>query len=634
MQYGLQKKSSKLFYLTLHLFGLSILALVAMQVGTQFIAYKLNYQRGLGKYLLTINNIPIYPFTRIFEWKFSNVVELLNLGKTIAFTIFTIPQFAVYSFIFWKRRTSGNKDLHGSARFADEDEIELVGLLNGEGVYVGAWQKKSNSELKYLRHNGPEHIISYAPTRAGKGVGLIIPTLLSWLHSTIILDIKGENWALTSGYRKLIGHKVLKFDPTDVTGNSCKFNPIEEVRLDTLYAIQDVQNLALMIVDADGKGLPDHWTKAAFAFFSGIILHCCVMIQAKEKRSATLYDVTLMLSGFGYEKGVKSLLEEMKETNHFEELKKVFLNIEEKIGKEIHAFVASTALEMSAKADTEASGVVSSALVNMALYKDPIIAMNTSSCDFRLNDLMNHESPVDLYLVLSPASIDRVRPLIRLIADMIIRHVCKEMTFKDGTSVKGYKHRLLLMLDEFTSLGKLPIIEKSIAYIAGYGGKMYLIVQDITQLNAVYGKDNAIMANCHIRIAYAPNSIETTKVLSEMTGKTTVVDNKISTSYSQAGASRSHSVAETARPLLTPDECMRLPSAEKDSNGNVLKGGDMLIFVAYGKQILYFKDPIFMERVKIEAPQVSDSLYRNVKVIEPKRIEIPQVNFEKYLEEE
>ena len=131
---------------------------------------------------------------------------------------------------------------------------------------------------------------------------------------------------------------------------------------------------------------------------------------------------------------------------------------------------------MTNKAENEASGVVSTALTNLALYRDPVVALNTASCDFRIHDLMNHEKPVSLYLVISPADIDRMRPLLRLMVDMIVCRICAKMEFADGSSKAGYKHRLLLLLDEFTSLGKLSIMEKALAYIAGYGDKVYIIV--------------------------------------------------------------------------------------------------------------------------------------------------------------
>ena len=153
------------------------------------------------------------------------------------------------------------------------------------------------------------------------------------------------------------------------------------------------------------------------------------------------------------------------------------------------------------------------------------------------------------------------------------------------------------MFDEFTSLGKLSIVERAIAYMAGYGVKGYFIVQDTKQLNGTYGQDNALMANCHVRIAYAPNLPETAEYLSKLAGTTTVVQKKISRSSGKGGGSRSVNEQETARPLLTPDECLRLPGIHKVSVGKetVIESGDMLIFTAgnppiYGKQILHFQD--------------------------------------------
>lgn len=646
MEYGLKSKPKNQILIVIYITYLLISAVLSMQVSTQYVAYTLNYNAILGKYFLLFNT-PIYPFWKIILWSFSNGQELFAKAIQFGQIFFLASQAFFLGIMLFTLRPKGNKKLHGSASWATQKEIKEMGYLDGQGVYVGALQVKKSQEIIYLRHNGAEHILCFAPTRSGKGVGLILPTLLSWQGSCIILDIKGENWALTAGYRKSLGHKVLRFDPTDITSSTCSFNPIEEVRLFSLFAIQDVQNIAMMIVDPEGKGLPDHWTKAAFAFFSGVILHCCVLIQAKEHRTATLYDLSLMMSGYKYEKGIKSLLTEMIQLDHAHILHSIDTKLHNKYGEEIHAFITSGALEMQSKADTEASGILSTALTYMAIYKDPIIHLNTSKSDFRINDLMNYDVPVSLYLVLNPANIDRIRPLIRLMLDMIMRRICTEMKFKDGTSIQGYKHRLLFMFDEFTSLGKLVIVEKIIAYIAGYGGKMYLIVQDISQLNSVYGKDNALMANCHIRIAYAPNTIETAKTLSEMTGKTTVVDRKISISYSKNGRSTSENISETARDLLTPDECMRLPSAIKDSQGNITQAGNILIFTAgkspiYGVQILYFKDPTFMERAKIPLPQISedfplgitDSLYYSRITPKTKSLLNKGKDFDDYLKEE
>jgi type IV secretion system protein VirD4 len=610
-----------------------LLALGCMALATQRIAAFWSYQPALGDPWFLALGLPWYAPWSAFFWKsrFAAHDALGFMEQVIIHSqmLFLFPQFIVLGiWLGFGKKLRGSSSLHGSARWADETEIRRMGYLEGKGVYVGGWVKafsgmsllprlvrsKPDEVQVYLRHNGPEHILVFAPTRSGKGVGLILPTLLAWEGSSIVLDIKGENWSLTSGWRKSAGQNVLRFDPSDPSGTSACFNPLEEIRLDSLLAIPDVQNMASMLVDPTGKGLEDHWSKAAFALLGGALLHCCIMIRHGQQRPATLYDLSCMLADES--RTIKDLFDEMVATPHADKLKELFPDMEGDYGKMAHVFIASAAREMLNKADNEASGVVSTVLTNLALYRDPVVALNTSACDFRIHDLMNHDAPVNLYLVISPADIDRMRPLLRLMVDMIVRRVCAKMEFADGASKAGYKHRLLLLLDEFTSLGKLPIMEKALAYIAGYGGKVYLIVQDITQLNGVYGKDNALMANCHVRIAYAPNTIETAKTLSDMTGKTTVVEEKVSLSGSRSGLLKNASVnvTETARPLLTPDECMRLPGPEKDAQGRVTKPGDMLIFTAgqspiYGRQILYFFDPVFSARSKMPAPDCSDSLY-------------------------
>ena len=639
-QYGLGENKPSKSLRWLYLPFMLLLALGCMALATQRIAAFWSYQSALGEPWFFAWGLPWYAPWSAIVWKsrFAAHDALGFMEQAIIHSqmLFLFPQFIILGvWLGFRKKLKANASLHGSARWANEDEIKRMGYLEGKGVYVGGWVKKETQ--LYLRHNGPEHILVFAPTRSGKGVGLILPTLLAWEGSSIVLDIKGENWSLTAGWRKSAGQQVLRFDPSDPSGMSARFNPLEEIRLDSLLAIPDTQNMASMLVDPTGKGLEDHWSKAAFAMLGGALLHCCIMIRHGQQRPATLYDLSCMLADES--RTIKDLFNEMVAMPHAERLKELFPDVEGDYGQKAHVFIASSAREMLNKADNEASGVVSTALTNLALYRDPVVALNTAACDFRIHDLMNHDAPVNLYLVISPADIDRMRPLLRLMVDMIVRRVCAKMEFADGASKASYKHRLLLLLDEFTSLGKLPIMEKALAYIAGYGGKVYLIVQDITQLNGVYGKDNALMANCHVRIAYAPNTIETAKTLSDMTGKTTVVEEKVSLSGSRSGHLKNASVnvTETARPLLTPDECMRLPGPEKDAQGRVIKPGDMLIFTAgqspiYGRQILYFFDPVFSKRSKMPAPDRSDSLY----AAKPVPVEIPATpapekeNYERY----
>jgi type IV secretion system protein VirD4 len=367
-----------------------------------------------------------------------------------------------------------------------------------------------------------------------------------------------------------------------------------------------------MIVDPDGKGLKDYWNKAAFALLSGAILHCLVTVLQKEKRIANLSDLGLMLADPEKENTV--LFNEMLTGQQAIVLEQA-LGASKEAALSVQQFIASSAREILNKAENEMSGVVSTSVANLALYRDPIVAKNTSFCDFRIEDLMNYESPVSLYLVIRPSDIDRLRPLIRLILNIILRRLTEDMEFKDGRSVENYKYKLLLMMDEFTSLGRLEIFERSLAFMGGFGLKGYFIVQDLTQLYSAYTKDESIMSNCHVHIAYAPNKIYTAKVLSEMTGKATIVTQKTSLSGSRSGhlGRASVSISETGRALLTPDECMRLPGAKKDADKQITEAGDMLVFPAgfppiYGKQILYFLDPVFLERAKVPTPLKSDRL--------------------------
>lgn len=501
---------------------------------------------------------------------------------------------------FWQRfmRLKPYQNLHGSSRFAEFKEIKKMGLLEHSGVYVGAFKHKN--VIHYLRHNGPEHILTFAPTRSGKGIGLVIPTLLSWDQSAVILDIKGENWALTAGWRQKHANNVcLRFDPSAIEG-SVKFNPLAEIRLRTEYEVADVQNIATMIVDPDGKGLSDHWSKTGYSLIVGTALHC-LYVEHENGRIATILDIANCLADPS--RPILQTLETMLATSH-------------KDGAP-HPVVASCAREMMNKSENELSGVVSTAMSFLSLYRDPIVAKNTSVSEFKISDLMNFEKPVSLYLIVPPSDKDRLKPLLRLIINQIIRSLTRKMEFKDGEFVKSYRYRLLLMLDEFPALGKLDIFQESLAYIAGYGLKAFLITQDLSQLYAAYGKDESIISNCHIRIAYAPNKPETQDLLSKMLGPTTV--SKLSVSVSRKPGlfqSRQYSESwqEVQRPLLTPAECAALPGATKDAAGQVTEAGDMLIFCAgfpavYGKQILFFKDPVFLARSKLSPPVQTDKIF-------------------------
>ena len=531
-------------------------------------------------------------------------------------------------------------DIHGSAHWSTRSEIERSGLLPPTGkkaadnkhvCYVGGWIDPATKQQVYLQHSGPEHIIAHAPTRSGKGVGLVIPTLLAWQGSVLVNDIKGENFALTAGWRASIGQRILRFSPTEPE-YSCRFNPLDEIRVGTAREVSDVQNIATMIVDPDGKGLNDHWAKTGYALLVGAILHVLYCREIKEK---TLAAVGSLLTAPPIEdddeesdgpnlSGVDAVFKQMIEYDH-RPPENLRLITPDGRKTNTHKVIAESAQEMLNKAANEKSGVVSTAMSFLSLYRDPQVAETISRSDFHITDLMNDEKPISLYLIGAPSDKDRLKPLIRLILNQVVRRLTEKMEFKNGRSVESYKHRLLMMIDEFPSLGKLDVFKEALAFIAGYGIKAYLICQDTAQLNDVYTQNETITSNAHIRVYYAPNKIETAKQVSEQLGKTTITTETHSVSYGggqlmpyQTGMSGA--IQHQARDLMTPDEVTRLRGPEKEGL-NITAPGDMIVISAghapiKGTQMLYFLDPVFSRRAKIEAPSVGDTNQLNISASE------------------
>ncbi|WP_017166802.1 type IV secretory system conjugative DNA transfer family protein, partial [Xanthomonas phaseoli] len=505
----------------------------------------------------------------------------------------------------------------------------------GRGVYVGGWTNPKTGNVHYLRHDGPEHVAALAPTRAGKGVGLVLPTLLSWPHSVFVYDTKGENHAASAGWRRAHANNViLRFDPGEPDAG-CRFNPLNEVRFRTRYQVSDVQNIALMLVDTDGKGIAhDHFLKAAFGLLTGLILHALYK-GLQVGRTPSLTNIGEMLSGVGDFAAPDSDEDEDSDGDAqalkglFEEMRDIDVGDDE-AAQEARLVISGTGKQMLGTPARELGSIISTAVNCLSLYRDPIIAKNLSHSDFTVADLMDHDRPVSLFFIVSPGNKDRLRPLVRLMLMQIVRGLVRDsMSFDEGRAKTAHKHRLLLLLDEFPSLGRLDWFEEALAYIAGYGIKAYLIMQDIPQLTKAYTREESVLSNCHVRVAYAPNKIETAEWMSRMTGTATIIKEKITVSGKRFGSvldNVSTSYDEQQRPLLTPDECMRLPGPVKDKDGNILAAGELLVFAAghapiRGTQILYFLDETLSARSRIAPPATSDVIRSEPYHVTPSKVE-------------
>ena len=538
-----------------------LIVLLTTWAATQWTAWRLGFQLQLGPPWFELAGLPVYYPPALFWWWYfydAYAPPIFVEGGLIAVSGGFLSIIVAIGMSVWRAREVKNVYTYGSARWADRKEVEAAGLLGADGVVLGRYDRH------YLRHDGPEHVLCFAPTRSGKGGGLVVPSLLTWPGSAIVHDIKGENWQITAGFRALHG-RVLLFDPTN--SKSSAYNPLLEVRRGE-WEVRDVQNIADILVDPEGSlEKRNHWEKTSHALLVGAILH--VLYAEKNK---TLAGVAAFLSD--PRRPIESTLSAMMKTAHLGDAGP-------------HPVIASAARELLNKSDNERSGVLSTAMSFLGLYRDPVVAEVTRRCDWRIADIVSDKQPSTLYLVVPPSDINRTKPLIRLILNQIGRRLTEDL------HKKASHHRLLLMLDEFPALGRLDFFESALAFMAGYGLKSFLIAQSLNQIEKAYGPNNSILDNCHVRVSFATNDERTAKRVSDALGTATEMramknfaGHRLSPWLGHLMVSRQ----ETARQLLTPGEIMQLPPT------------DEIVMVAgvppiRAKTARYYEDVRFRDRV-------------------------------------
>lgn len=552
--------------------------MAGLWAATQWAAAMLAYQPELGEPWAVIGGLPVYRPWALFSWWYhygAYAEAVFDRAGMLAGASGFLGCGAAIAGSLWRARQSNNVTTYGSARWATARDIAVAGLHRDGGVLLGQLRDR------YLRHDGPEHVLAFAPTRSGKGVGLVVPTLLSWTGSTVIHDIKGENWTLTAGWRSHFSHCLL-FNPTDA--RSARYNPLLEVRRGA-DEVRDVQNIADILVDPEGElERRNHWEKTSHSLLVGAILH---VLYAEDEK--TLARVATFLSD--PQRSFAATLKRMMETNHLGDRKT----------PRVHPVVASAARELLNKSDNERSGVLSTAMSFLGLYRDPTVAKVTSRCDWRIADLVDGERPVSLYLVIPPSDISRTKPLVRLVLNQIGRRLTERL---DQPGAARRQHQLLMMLDEFPALGRLDFFETSLAFMAGYGIRAFLIAQSLNQIEKAYGEYNSILDNCHVRVAFATNDERTAKRLSDALG--TATEQRAMRNYAghRLAPWLAHvmvSRQETARALLTPGEVMQLPATDE----LVLISG---VAPIRAKKLRYYADANFASRV-VPAPTIDQGRY-------------------------
>jgi type IV secretion system protein VirD4 len=541
---------------------------------TQWTAAHLGFQSRLGAPWFLFDGVPVYYPWRLFQWWYAYEAyapQVFNRGGLIAASSGLVGAGSAIVGSVVRGRQARLTTTYGSARWAKASEIGAAGLLKSSGVFLG----RLGGE--YLRHDGPEHVMAFAPTRSGKGVGLVVPTLLTWPSSAVIHDIKGENWQLTAGWRSRFSH-CLMFNPTD--DQSAAYNPLLEVRRGA-NEVRDVQNIADILVDPEGAlERRNHWEKTSHALLVGAILH--VLYASADK---TLCGVASFLSDPA--RTFDRTLLSMMTTPH--------------LGDSPHPVVASAAREVLNKSENERSGVLSTAMSFLGLYRDPTVAAVTSRCDWRIQDLVEGTHPVSLYLVVPPSDISRTKPLIRLLLNQIGRRLTETL---DVGQLGNRSHQVLMMLDEFPALGRLDFFESTLAFMAGYGLRAFLIAQSLNQIEKAYGTNNSILDNCHVRVAFATNDERTAKRISDALGTATELRSQNNYAGHRLSPWLGHlmvSRQESARALLTPGEVMQLPPHQEV----VMVSGHAPV---RAQKLRYFDDENFRARV-MPPPVLNSHVY-------------------------
>lgn len=480
---------------------------------------------------------------------------LISLGLSMALFIA-----AVFTVVVLRTRS---KKLHGSTAWASQREIGKAGLFGSQGIILG---KKGG---RYLRMGGDRFALVAAPTRSGKGVGIVIPNLLSWHDSVVVLDIKAENFKITSGYRAFHGQKVYLFNPAPTDSRTHRYNPLTYISADSNRQIDDIQKIANYLIPTP-PGVDPMWSSEGRDLLFGMI---CLVVTLNVP--TTLGEV------------VRQLKTDQDTAQHLSDL------IQEH-GELLPSACVASLNNFITKASKERSGVKSTVTSALVIFSNPLVDAATSESDFDFRDLRREK--MSLYIAISPNDLERFAPLVNLFIQQLIDQNTQDLParYENGVLVQGdptCKHTVLLLLDEFTSIGRIPILEKGIAFIAGYGLRLLTIIQASSQLRSTYGNDVAetIEKNHAARVVFRPDSMKEAELISNELGNNTVSQRSISSKTLQSDKTVSTSL--TKRRLMLAQEIKTL----KEHQSILFVGG---VPVIMADKIAYYKDKAFKKRYK------------------------------------
>lgn len=517
-----------------------------------------------------------------------------------------VPGIATWAQVKWLSRNL--EGVYGTAKWAELKAIIAAGLLPRKGqsliggIVLGLWAGKGAKDGVYLRDKSARHVLLAAASGTGKTASSVLLSALDWAQSMFVVDIKDEIYKATAGWRQSQGHVVVRFAPLEPE-TSAHINPLDFIRVGTRYEVSDAQKFCQALCDPGGEAVQNsHWNDTAAMLLGGVVLHEMYKCRLKFNRSATMADIGFGLSPYRAESSgsvtAVDFCEYLKGAMRFEHDPdgRNKWKLQDGSATKTHPFVIDAAAKALSRPQDEAGSVLSSAAKRFALYADPLIREVTSHTDISIMDLVDGPKPVTFYFVVPPSEKERLAPVTRVMAANII----SRLTEKERT----WKYELLMLMDEFPSLGYVKPLESALSYTRSYGIRFFLICQDLGQIYKVYGDRNEILPNCQMKMLFATGDLETAEKASKALGDTTILHASFNYSDQKMipdGKGISAMSQQHHRMLLTPGEIMQL-RLPVEIDKKVVEPGDFILQVfghppIRGIQGFWFFDPVYSKRV-------------------------------------
>ncbi|MFP1132633.1 type IV secretory system conjugative DNA transfer family protein [Asticcacaulis sp. W401b] len=462
------------------------------------------------------------------------------------------------------------RELHGSARFATPGDVRKAGLMDETGMIVGKYRGH------FLQFPGQQFCLLAAPTRSGKGVAFVLPNLLNWPDSCVVLDIKLENFLLTSKFRAAHGQAVFLFNPFADDYRTHRWNPLDGVSRDPNVRVGDLQTLATSLYPATPGDKDAFWAESARNLFLGLAL----MVMESGDLPVTLGEILRQSGGGG--KGLKVQLTERIHARA--------------VAQKPFSTDCIEALNrfLSASENTLAN-IVSTFTAPLTLFANPLVDAATAHSDFDIREVRDRK--MTIYVGIQPNRLAEASLLINLFFSQLIHANTRTLPSRERHS-----RPCLLILDEFTAMGRINILARANAFIAGYNLRLLTIVQSVAQLEATYGPNDAraLVTNHAMQVLFTPREQRDANAYSEMLGYYTIKATSKGRSTNRgfsSGGSDSENVSDQRRALMLPQELKELPDAEQV----ILYENTRPIRCDKAR---YYSEAVFVDRLKAQSPHL------------------------------